>query len=76
MHYGGGVLQAGACPGTRLDHAILAVGWANAGGQDYAIVKNSWGAGWGESGYIRMQISGTNIGACGVLLDPTLPYTN
>jgi len=48
MHYGGGVLSVGACPGTRLDHAILAVGWSSVGGQDVAIVKNSWGTGWGE----------------------------
>jgi C1A family cysteine protease len=36
-------------------HAILIVGWNDADGA--FIVKNSWGSGWGESGYFRIAFS-------------------
>ena len=36
-------------------HAILIVGWNDA--DSAFIVKNSWGTGWGESGYFRIAYS-------------------
>ena len=76
MYYKKGVVKASSCKATSrsLDHAILAVGWDHDGTTDYAIVKNSWGTSWGEKGYIRLQIDGRE-GACGVLIEPLLPYT-
>ncbi|XP_015611257.1 thiol protease SEN102 [Oryza sativa Japonica Group] len=73
MIYQGGVFS-GPC-GTELNHAVLVVGYDETeDGTPYWIVKNSWGAGWGESGYIRMI---RNIpapeGICGIAMYPIYP---
>jgi len=59
-----------------LDHAITAVGWGDEGGQEYLIVRNSWGTGWGDQGYIKVALDGNGPGVCGILLDPVRPSTN
>jgi len=74
QNYGGGVLTA-AC-GTSLDHGVLAVGYGTDGADNYWKVKNSWGADWGESGYIRLcKDCGANNGAgqCGILTSASYP---
>jgi C1A family cysteine protease len=70
--YSGGVYTpaTGACSNT-INHAMLAVGYVleiQPGGQPgYWIVKNSWGPYWGESGYVRVVMSGLyTTGACGM----------
>jgi len=46
------------CPGAGqnvdINHAVQLVGYGSQGGRDYWIVRNSWGAGWGEGGFIRI----------------------
>lgn len=71
--YTGGILNSQYC-GTNLDHAILAVGYDQKGA--FYIVRNSWGADWGENGYIRLAITGNDAGICGVQSDPSWPITN
>ena len=53
-YYSGGVYRAtwGWLEGY---HAILAVGYNDEG--QYFIVKNSWGTGWGSSGYFKIAYS-------------------
>jgi len=72
--YKSGILNSAAC-GTNLDHAITAVGWGTSGTQDYYIVRNSWGTGWGDKGYI--SIAAVNgVGICGIQQVSVFPTTN
>lgn len=52
-----------------LNHGVLAVGYT----ADYIRIKNSWGAGWGESGYIRFGNVKQAEGECGVFQLPSFP---
>jgi len=73
--YTSGILNAKNC-GTNLDHAVTAVGYGTEGGQEYYIVRNSWGSSWGEEGYIRIAAGKNGSGVCGILLDSTRPTTD
>lgn len=55
--YGRGIFPATSCnyKNTDIDHAVQLVGYGTEGSKDYWIVRNSWGAGWGEQGYIRLE---------------------
>jgi len=50
--YGGGILDRGDCV---MNHAVQLVGYGTDSDTDYWLVRNSWGAGWGEKGYIRVK---------------------
>jgi cathepsin L len=69
--YSGGILSDPSC-GMQLDHGVLVVGYGTDSSTNtpYWIVKNSWGASWGEAGYIRL-IRGKN--ECGVAQEASYP---
>jgi len=70
--YSGGVYDGDDCHDDQsyLDHAVLVVGYGTENGDDFWIVKNSWGDRWGEYGYIRMA---RNRGKCGIALAACYP---
>jgi len=62
MDYGGGVFSG--CTSSDTDHAITVVGYGTADtGEKYWLIKNSWGADWGEGGYMRLK---RGEGMCGI----------
>jgi len=69
--YNGGVVT-GDCSG-QINHAVMAVGYGM-DGQNYFKIRNSWGASWGESGYIRLAAEGGSQGtACLFQYAPVYP---
>ena len=63
--YSGGILDktSSQCPVSGINHAVTLVGYGAESGVDYWIVKNSWGANWGENGYFRIR---RGTGCCGI----------
>ena len=67
-YYDGGVMNPddSECDPDRTNHGVVIVGYGTEDGQDFWIIKNSWGASWGEEGYFRIA-KGT--GASGINTD-------
>uniref|UniRef100_A0A8C6WNM7 Uncharacterized protein n=1 Tax=Neogobius melanostomus TaxID=47308 RepID=A0A8C6WNM7_9GOBI len=64
-HYSSGVYNEANC-GNGINHAVLVVGYGTDQdtGLDYWLIKNTWGTGWGENGYIRLARNKNKM--CGI----------
>jgi len=58
--YRSGVISSKqCCPGScSLDHCVQLVGYNTTASPAHWIVRNSWGVGWGVSGYIYLEMGG------------------
>lgn len=69
--YFGGIIKNGGlmgCKTSPLDHGVVAVGYDS----EKWIVRNSWGASWGNKGYVYLNRSnGDNT--CGLFTDANVP---
>jgi len=59
--YSGGIFTGPGC--TSVNHAVVLVGWDDTQGSNGIwYMRNSWGKGWGESGYMRIEYGVSRIG--------------
>lgn len=62
--YRGGIFTTNElCVPYAVNHAILLVGWDDTQGPGGVwILRNSWGTGWGEGGYMRIAYGTSKVG--------------
>ena len=64
--YSGGIYNNPECLKTVINHGVGCVGYGAENGVEYWIIRNSWGASWGEQGYVRLARNAGNICAIGL----------
>ncbi|XP_013139369.1 PREDICTED: cathepsin L1-like [Papilio polytes] len=71
--YKGGIYYEDRCNANNLNHAMLVVGYGRERNQDYWLVKNSWGTGWGLKGYAKVARNrGNNCGIATIASYPNI----
>lgn len=63
--YKGGIYSSGSCSGP-VNHGLVVYGykWTGDMSTSYWLVRNSWGAGFGEKGNMRISMRGSGDGMC------------
>ena len=62
--YSSGIYSSDICDAWTINHAVGCVGYGNEAGNNYWIIRNSWGTVWGEAGYMRLAMFAGNM--CGI----------
>lgn len=70
-YYYTGVYDEPECDPWSVCHSVAIVGYGTLDGVDYWLCKNSYGAQWGDNGYIKM--SRNKNGQCGIDIITYLP---
>ena len=65
--YESGIFNPQECCTDALSHLVTAVGYGVEDGKEYAILRNAFGASWGEKGYMRIALNEDGMGVCGIL---------
>ena len=74
LYYKSGVFNKDECD-SKLNHAVVIVGYGEENGVKYWKIRNTWGSNWGEKGYFRIfrnEKEGT--GTCGIHSYNVLPF--
>ena len=58
VNYTSGIADA---HGKLVDHVVSVVGWGQSNGDNYWIVRNSWGEYWGDMGYIKVKFGALRL---------------
>lgn len=59
--YSGGIFSGPTC--HSINHAVALVGWDDDQGTNGVwFLRNSWGSGWGEGGYMRIEYGVCDVG--------------
>lgn len=69
--YTGGIFTYQQCGGSnvQLDHGVQVVGFTDT----KWLVRNSWGSGWGENGYIYLERLTEDGNTCGLYNNAVIP---
>lgn len=68
--YAGGIFNGCNQANPDVNHVVVLVGYGEEQGQKYWLVRNSWNAGWGEAGYIRLARFDPKTEPCGMDTTP------
>jgi len=73
--YDGGIFNG--CADGVINHAVTLVGWDDDQGSDGVwYLRNSWGAGWGEDGYMRIEYGCSRVGYAASYIEYGIPDCN
>lgn len=74
QNYSGGIYNNGS--GGTINHAVNLIGWDDSQKPGHWIMRNSWGSGWGEAGYMRIAYGAKLIGYAASFVDFAGPVPN
>jgi C1A family cysteine protease len=68
--YTGGIFSGPTC--SDINHGVALVGWDDSQGSNGVwFLRNSWGPGWGENGYMRIEYGVLDVGYGACFVDYT-----